>query len=95
MDIRERILQLCTEHQISIAELALLACLSQSTVNNITSGRNKSVTVNTIEQICNGLKISLADFFSVSRRPDLPPEVAEKLFTYEKQLMEEYNSKKP
>jgi len=63
MDIRIRLLQLCQQNNITPTKLAEMSCLTQSTVNNITSGRNKSVTVNTLEQICYGLGIKLSDFF--------------------------------
>jgi len=63
MNIRVRLLQLCEEHHITPYKLAERSCLMQSTINNITSGRNKSVTVNTLEQICDGLGITVAEFF--------------------------------
>jgi len=63
MDIRIRLLQLCEQNNITPTKLAEMSCLTQSTINNITSGRNKSITVNTLEQICDGLGITLTDFF--------------------------------
>jgi len=63
MDIRIRLLQLCEQNNITPTKLAEMSCLTQSTINNITSGRNKSVTVNTLEQICDGLGMTLSDFF--------------------------------
>lgn len=91
MDIRARILQLCEQNDISINELALRACLTQSTVNNITSGRNKSVTVGTIESICEGLNITLAEFFEPTRRPELTPAAAAELKDFENYLIRKYN----
>lgn len=94
MDIRARVLQLCVKYDITPTRLAEMACLTQSTINNITSGRNKSVRVSTIEQICEGLGITLAEFFEPTRRPDLPLEVAAQLADYERYLLAKYNSKK-
>lgn len=91
MDIKARIIQLCEEREISLNELALRSLLTQSTINNITSGRNKSVTVNTIEQICEGLGITLAEFFETTKKPNLPPDVAAELFAFEKQLRKKHN----
>jgi len=65
MDIRVRLLQLCEQKNITPTKLAEMSCLTQSTINNITSGRNKSVTVSTLEQICEGLDMTLLDFFKV------------------------------
>jgi transcriptional regulator with XRE-family HTH domain len=90
MDIRARVLQLCNNYDVTPTRLAELACLTQSTINNITSGRNKSVTVSTIEQICDGLGITLVEFFEPSRRPDLPIEVAADLLEYEKYLRKKH-----
>lgn len=91
MDIRARVLQLCRKNGISPTHLAEISCLTQSTINNITSGRNKTVRVSTIEKICEGLGITLADFFETTRRPDLPAYVADELLAYEKYLTKKYN----
>ncbi len=37
--------------------------VTQSTVNNIVSGRNNSATVSTIQKLCDGLGIAIGDFF--------------------------------
>lgn len=90
MDIRARILQICNEKNISVNEIALLAQLTQSTLNNITSGRNKSVTISTIEQICNGIDMTLAEFFEPTKRPKFPPEALKELAEFEKHLIKKY-----
>ena len=61
--IKERIFELCRERGITINKLATICGLTQSTVNNITSGRNNSATVSTIKKICDGMNISLKEFF--------------------------------
>jgi transcriptional regulator with XRE-family HTH domain len=82
----------CDKYEITISRLAEMGCLTQSTINNITSGRNKSVTVSTVEQICDGLGITLAEFFDPARRPDLPLEVADRLLEYERYLLKKYEA---
>ena len=62
--VKERILELCRERQITVNKLATLSGVTQSTLNNITSGRNQSTTVATVKKICDGLEISIVDFFS-------------------------------
>ena len=37
---------------------------TQSTLNNIMSGRNNSPTVSTVKKLCDGLEISVISFFS-------------------------------
>ena len=69
--IAERIKILTDEQNISINELAKRSNLTQSTLNNIINDQ-KSPTLKTIEKICNGLGISLHEFF------DFPPYNAKK-----------------
>lgn len=55
--VRERILELCRERDLSINKLCSMSGVTQSTVNNIISGRNRSATVSTIQKLCDGLGI--------------------------------------
>lgn len=61
--VRQRIIQLCQDRDISINKLSSLSGVTQSTVNNIVSGRNNSATVSTIKKLCDGLGITIDDFF--------------------------------
>lgn len=61
--VRERILELCREKDVSINKLCTMSGVTQSTVNNIVSGRNNSATVSTIKKLCDGLDISIEEFF--------------------------------
>ena len=61
--VRQRILALCAQQGITINRLATRSGVTQSTVNNIISGRNHSATVATIKKLCDGLDITLRDFF--------------------------------
>jgi len=62
--VRARILELCQSRDISINKLCSLSGVTQSTVNNIVSGRNNSATVSTIKKLCDGLDITIEEFFS-------------------------------
>ena len=62
--VKERILGLCQERDISVNKLCTISGITQSTINNIVSGRNNSTTVSTIKKICDGLNITLGEFFS-------------------------------
>ena len=61
--VRRRIVQLCEERDISINKLSGISGVTQSTVNNIVSGRNNSTTVSTIKKLCDGLGITIEEFF--------------------------------
>lgn len=61
--VKERILELCRERNISVNKLSILSGVTQSTINNIVSGRNHSTTISTIKKLCDGLDISIEDFF--------------------------------
>ena len=61
--VRLRILELCKERDISINALCSRSGVTQSTANNIISGRNHSTTVSTVKKLCDGLDISINEFF--------------------------------
>ena len=61
--VRERIAELCEEKHITINKLANISGITQSTLNNIMSGRINSTTISTIQKICDGLEITVTDFF--------------------------------
>lgn len=49
--------------------------MTQSTLNNIVSGRNNSTTVSTIKKLCDGLDISLRAFFDTPAFDELEQEL--------------------
>lgn len=73
--VRERILGLCKERGITVNKLATVSGVTQSTLNNIVSGRNNSATVSTVKKICDGLEITIQDFFDSPLFDDLEQEV--------------------
>lgn len=70
-----RILELCRDRGISINKLGTISGVSQSTINNITSKRNASTTVATIKKLCDGLEITLGEFFSTPEFDALEQEI--------------------
>jgi len=73
--VANRILQLCNERNISPNKLATISGVTQSTINNIVSGRNKSATVSTVKKLCDGLDITLVQFFSAPEFDALEQEI--------------------
>ena len=59
-----RIRELCDKRGITINKLAIISGVTQSTLNNIVSGRNNSMTVSTVKKLCDGLEITILDFFN-------------------------------
>lgn len=62
--VRKRIIELCSERNITINKLGTISGVTQSTINNIVSGRNNSTTVATVKKLCDGLDISIVAFFT-------------------------------
>ncbi len=73
--VRKRIFQLCEQRNISVNKLSDMSGVTQSTVNNIVSGRNNSTTVSTIQKLCDGLGITIDDFFHCEFFTDLEQEI--------------------
>ena len=73
--VKERILELCREKSISINKLSIMSGVTQSTVNNIVSGRNRSTTIATIKKLCDGLDITIQDFFNSELFSELEQEI--------------------
>lgn len=70
-----RIIELCNEHNMTLNKLSYQCGITQSTLNNIVSGRNKGTTISTVKKICDGLNISVNEFFSSDIFDDLEQEV--------------------
>jgi len=73
--VRLRILELCDKYDISVNKLSNISGVTQSTVNNIVSGRNNSATVSTIKKLCDGLGITIEEFFSSEVFRELDQEI--------------------
>ena len=70
-----RIFQLCDSRNITINHLSLISGITQSTLSNVVSGRRKNPTISTIQKICDGLDISIQEFFTSPLFQDLEQEL--------------------
>ena len=70
-----RIQQLCDERNLTVNGLSARCGMTQSTLNNIVSGRNSSTTVSTVQKICDGLEMELPDFFNSDLFRNLEQEI--------------------
>lgn len=73
--VRNRVLQLCGERNITINKLATLAALPPSSVKNILYGRSQNPKLLTIKMICDGLGMTLSEFFDTEDFNALEPEL--------------------
>lgn len=71
----KRIYQLCKERGITPNALSYLAGVSQSTIKSILNGESKNPGIVTIKKICDGLEISLIDFFNTEDYKKLEQEI--------------------
>ena len=78
MDARKqvslRIQQLCAPHGYNINSLARQAGIPPTTLKNIIYGNRHNPDVVTIKLICDGLGISLCDFFNTGQFNNTEPE---------------------
>lgn len=73
--VRNRILRLCAERNITINKLATLSALPPSSVKNILYGKSNDPKLLTLKKLCDGLEITLGEFFSTEEFDSLEPEI--------------------
>ena len=73
--VKNRILQLCGERNISVNKLATISALPPSSVKNILYGKSQNPKLLTIKLICDGLDITLGQFFSTPEFDGLEQEL--------------------
>ena len=61
--VGKRILEFCDERNISPNKLCTMSGVIQSTVNSIFSGRSQNPKLATSQYLCEGLNITLKEFF--------------------------------
>ena len=73
--IRDRILHLCADRGITINRLSTISALPPSSIKNILYGRSTDPKILTIKKICDGLEITLAEFFDSPEFDALEQEI--------------------
>lgn len=63
------------QRDITVNEAAVRSGIPPSTLKNILYGKSKNAGVVTIKKLCDGLDISIQEFFSASIFAELEPEV--------------------
>ena len=70
-----RIYELCRERGITPNAFSYLAGISQSTIKSILNGESKNPGVVTLKKICDGLDITIVDFFNTEELYKLEQEI--------------------
>lgn len=71
----KRILELCEERNLTVNALSNISGVTQSTVNDIVNGTTYNAGIATIKKLCDGLEISVREFFDSELFDDLEQEV--------------------
>lgn len=73
--VAERFASLCRERGIKPNELATLSGVTPSTVYSMLDARRRDVSVVTVKKLCDGLSLSLGEFFSAAEFDALEQEI--------------------
>ncbi|MFZ5945080.1 MAG: helix-turn-helix domain-containing protein [Bacillota bacterium] len=73
--VTKRIEGLCKERNLTINALSNISGVTQSTVNDIVSGTTYNAGIATIKKLCDGLEISVRDFFDSDLFSNLEQEI--------------------
>lgn len=66
---------LCSQRGITPNELANISGVTPSTVYSLFDGRRQNVSITTVKILCDGLGITLGEFFSSPEFDDLDQEL--------------------
>ena len=73
--IAKRILDLCKEYGITPNALSNISAVPQATVKSIINGESRNPGTVTIKKLCDGLEITLGEFFSTPEFDALEQEI--------------------
>ena len=71
----DRMNELIKERNITANGLSYLSGVSQSTIKSILNGESKNPGIVTIKKLCDGLEISIVDFFNTDDFAQLEQEL--------------------
>ena len=73
--VAKRILELCDQRDIAVNELAGISGVPPSTVYSILNEKSQNPGIVTIKKLCDGLEISLIEFFDSLLFENLEQEI--------------------
>ena len=71
----QRLKNICAERGIAANELANISGVTPSTVYSLFDERRQNVSITTIKILCDGLEMSLGEFFSSPEFDNLEQEI--------------------
>lgn len=73
--VKNRILKLLGEKNMSIHKLAIESAVAPSSIKNILYGKSQNPGIVTIKMLCDGFGITLVEFFNTSDFINLEQEI--------------------
>ena len=73
--VKNRILQLLGEKNMSIYKLAMESAVAPSSIKNILYGKSQNPGIVTLKMLCDGLDITLVEFFDTKEFQELEQEI--------------------
>lgn len=73
--VKNRILQLLGEKNMSIHKLAIESAVAPSSIKNILYGKSQNPGIVTIKMLCDGFGITLIEFFDTPEFKSLEQEI--------------------
>lgn len=79
MDVKDlivkRFAELCDDRNIKINELATISGVTPSTAYSMMDKSRRDISIRTIKKFCDGLEITLGEFFSTEDFDNLEQEI--------------------
>ena len=73
--VKDRIIELCTKRKWTYHAVAGYAGIPSSTMTSIIDGTSKNPGIVTIKKICDGLEVTIVEFFDTSVFQNLEQEI--------------------
>jgi len=70
-----RLNELCRERNITTNKISNISGITQSTVSDIVNGKTSNAGIATIKKLCDGLEISIREFFDSDLFDNLEQEI--------------------
>lgn len=73
--VSNRLLELCAQRDMAVNALARLSAVPPSTLKNIINGKSLNPGIVTIKKLCDGLDVTLIEFFDTKDFKELEQEI--------------------
>ena len=73
--VAERFKNLCEERNMKINELANISGVTPSTAYSMMDASRRDISITTIKKFCDGLEVTLGEFFSTPEFDNLEQEI--------------------